>query len=204
MKLHILNCIALATALAFGASAYAADTMTKAEFKDAKAKIEADYKAALVPCGALSGNPKKICTVEAKGNKKSALKTLDAKNDPTARNQQQASDAKAEATYDLAHQKCKEQTGNAKDVCIKEAKAAEVASKADAKAQMKSTDANKDANKTINNAANKAGEKVSDARSDAAADKTDAQYKVEKEKCDALAGAAKDNCMTQAKARFGK
>ena len=69
MKLHVLNCIALATALAFGASAYAADTMTKAEFKDAKAKIEADYKAALVPCGALSGNPKKICTVEAKGNK---------------------------------------------------------------------------------------------------------------------------------------
>ncbi len=204
MKLHTLNYIALAIGLSFGASAFAADTMTKTEFKDAKAKIEADYKAALVPCDALTGNPKKICTVEAKGNKNVALKVLDAKNDPTAKQQQQASDAKAEATYDLAHQKCQEQTGNAKDVCIKEAKAAQVSAKADAKAQMKSADANKDANKTITKAANKAGEKVSDARSDAAADKSDAQYKVEKEKCDALAGAAKDNCMTQAKTRFNK
>ncbi len=204
MKLNTLNCIALAMGLTFGASAFAADTMTKAEVKDAKAKIEADYKAALVPCDSLSGNPKKICTVEAKGNKKAALAALDAKNDPTPKNQQQASDAKAAAAYDLAHQKCQEQTGNAKDVCIKEAKAAEVAAKADAKALMKSTDANQDANKTITKAANKAGEKVSEARSDAATDKTDAQYKVEKEKCDALAGAAKDNCMAQAKTRFGK
>ena len=203
MKLHTLNHIALALGLSFGVTAFA-DTMTKAEYKDAKAKIEATYKAELVPCDSLAGNPKKVCTVEAKGNKKAALKTLDAKNDPTPRNQQQAADAKAEAAYDLAHQKCQEQTGNAKDVCIKEAKAAQVSAKADAKAQMKTADATKDANQTINKAANKAGEKVSDARSDAAADKNDAQYKVEKEKCDALAGAAKDNCMTQVKTRFGK
>ncbi len=204
MKLHTLNCIALATGLTFGAGAFAADTMTKVELKDAKAKIEADYKAALVPCDSLAGNPKKICTVEAKGNKKVALANLDASNDPTPKHQQQASDAKAEAAYDLAHQKCQEQTGNAKDVCIKEAKAAEVAAKADAKALMKTTDANKDASKTITKAANKANEKIVDARSDAASDKTDAQYKVEKEKCDALAGAAKDNCMAQVKVRFGK
>jgi hypothetical protein len=204
MKLHNLNCIALAIGLTFGANAFAADTMSKADFKAAKDKIEAEYKSATAPCDALTGNPKKVCTVEAKGNKKAALKTLDAKNDPTPRNQQQAADAKAEAAYDLAHQKCQEQTGNAKDVCIKEAKAAQVSAKADAKAQMKTADATKDANQTINKAANKAGEKVSDARSDAAADKNDAQYKVEKEKCDALAGAAKDNCMTQVKTRFGK
>ena len=203
MKLHTLNHIALALGLSFGVTAFA-DTMTKAELKDARTKIEADYKAALVPCDSLAGNPKKICTVEAKGNKKTSLAKLDASNDPTAKHQQQASDAKAEAAYDLAHQKCQEQTGNAKDVCIKEAKAAEVAAKADAKALMKTVDANKDANKTITKAANKADEKVSDARKDAASDKTDAQYKVEKEKCDALSGAAKDNCMTQAKMRFGK
>jgi len=204
MKLHTLNSIALAIGLTFGASAFAADTMTKAEFKDAKAKIEADYKAALVPCDTLAGNPKKICTVEAKGNKKIALANLDASNEPTAKHQQKAGDAKAEATYDLAHQKCQEQTGNAKDVCIKEAKAAQVAAKADAKAQMKTSEANKDASTTMTKAANKANDKIVDARSDAAADKTDAQYKVEKEKCDAMAGAAKDTCQTQVKTRFGK
>ena len=203
MKLHTLNHIVVALGLSLGATAFA-DTMTKAEFKDAKTKIEADYKAALVPCDSLAGNPKKVCTVEAKGNKKTALANLEASNEPSNKHQQKASDAHAEAAYDLAHQKCQEQTGNAKDVCIKEAKAIEVAAKADAKAKMKTADANKDANKTITKAENKANEKVGEARSDAAADKIDAQYKVEKEKCDALSGAAKDNCMTQAKARFGK
>ena len=203
MKLNTLNHIALALGLTFGASAFA-ETMTKAEYKDAKAKIEANYKAAMVPCASLAGNPKKVCAVEAKGNKKMALADLEASHEPSIKHQQNASDAKAEAIYDLAHQKCQEQTGNPKDVCIKEAKAAQVAAKADAKATMKTAEANKDANKTITKAANKANEKIGDARTDAAADKTDAQYKVEKEKCDALAGAAKDNCMTQVKTRFGK
>ena len=111
MKYHTLNCITLAMGLTFGASAFAADTMTKAELKDAKTKIEADYKAALVPCDSLAGNPKKICTVEAKGNKKTALANLDASNEPSIKHQQKASDAKAEAAYDLAHQKCQEQSG---------------------------------------------------------------------------------------------
>ena len=35
-------------------------------------------------------------------------------------------------------------------------------------------------------------------------DKTDAQYAVAKEKCDTFAGAAKDNCLMQARAQFGK
>jgi hypothetical protein len=203
MKFHTLNHIALAMGLSIGATTFA-DTMTKVEYKDAKAKIEANYKAALVPCDSLAGNPKKVCTVEAKGNKNAALASLDASNEPSAKHQQKASDAKAEAAYDLAHQKCQEQTGNAKDVCIKEAKAAKVVSEADAKAQMKTSEAVKDANKTITKAENKANAKVIDARSDAATDKSDAQYKVEKEKCDALAGAAKDNCLAQVKARFGK
>ena len=33
---------------------------------------------------------------------------------------------------------------------------------------------------------------------------TDAQYAVAKEKCDSFSGAAKDNCLSQAKAQFGK
>jgi len=35
-------------------------------------------------------------------------------------------------------------------------------------------------------------------------DKKDADYKVAKEKCDALSGQAKDNCVAQAKLKFGK
>ena len=125
MKLNTLNYAAIALCLSFGVAAHA-ENMSKAEFKSAKEKVESEYKAALVPCDALSGNPKKICVTEAKGNKKVALANLDASNEPSAKAQNKASDAKAEAAYDLAHQKCQDMAGNAKDVCIKEAKAADV------------------------------------------------------------------------------
>ena len=43
-----------------------------------------------------------------------------------------------------------------------------------------------------------------DVRKDAATEKRDADYKVAKEKCDAIAGDAKASCMTDAKTRYGK
>ncbi len=65
---------------------------------------------------------------------------------------------------------------------MKEAKAVETAALADAKL----------------------GKKVHDARKEATDDKRDAGYKVAAEKCDALAGDAKSNCIATAKANFGK
>ena len=47
-------------------------------------------------------------------------------------------------------------------------------------------------------------EKVAAARKDAVEDKRDADYKVAIEKCDSLSGAAKDTCVKDAKARYGK
>ena len=41
-------------------------------------------------------------------------------------------------------------------------------------------------------------------RKDAAEDKMDAEYKVAVEKCDAQTGAAKDSCVTAAKAKYKK
>ena len=100
--------------------------------------------------------------------------------------------------------RCDDNAGNVKDVCVKKAKAAAVAAKADAKTQMKVADANKEAAKTSAQATDKAIEKSADARKDAAAAKRDADYVVAKEKCDAFAGDAKGSCLSEAKARFGK
>jgi len=50
----------------------------------------------------------------------------------------------------------------------------------------------------------KANTKTADAIKDASAEKATAEYKVAKEKCDNLAGNAKDVCEKEAKARFGK
>jgi hypothetical protein len=90
--------------------------------------------------------------------------------------------AKAESVYAVAKERCDDKAGNAKDVCVEEAKAVEVKALADAKM----------------------GKQIGEARSDAAADKRDADYKVAVEKCDVMAGDAKSACVASAKAQFGK
>ena len=62
-----------------------------------------------------------------------------------------------------------------------------------AQSMSKIDQARTDANKTVN-----------DARKDATDDKTDAQYTVAKEKCNAFADAAKDLCLEDTKAKFGR
>ena len=100
--------------------------------------------------------------------------------------------AKGNAMYDVAKEKCDDMTGNAKDVCVKDAKAALTKIKEDAKVVKVSTDTTKD----------KSG-KVADAKKDAAEEKSEANYKAARERCDSLAGGAKDTCQNDAKVKFG-
>lgn len=174
--------LAMATGvlLSFHSAAFAATT--KADYDAVKTRAESDYKAASDACKSMAGNPKDICMAEAKAarTRSTAMAEADYKNTPKAR--ASARDDVADADYDVAKQRCDAKTGNEKDVCVKEAKAAQVSAKADAKAM----------------------EKSSVARNDAAADKRDANYKVAIEKCDAMAGAAKDRCQADAKSTYGK
>jgi hypothetical protein len=176
---------AFSAALACCASlgiAHAASTMTKDEYSAQKTRVEADYKAARNACDTSSGNAKDICVEEAKGHEKVALAELDYKRDATDRNREKVAEARADATYNVAKEKCDDLSGNPKDVCVKEAKAVRAKALADAKAN----------------------KEVSNARADAANDKREADYKVAVEKCDALAGDAKASCVAEAKARYGK
>src|SRR5260221_671500 len=79
----------------------------------------------------------------------------------------------------LANEKCKSLSGNAKDVCHKEAKGNEKVAKAELEAKRKGTP---------------------HAMYDVAKEKADATYEVAKEKCDDLKGADKSACKKQAKA----
>jgi hypothetical protein len=47
-------------------------------------------------------------------------------------------------------------------------------------------------------------EKIGEVKKEGAEEKRDADYKVAAQKCDALAGNAKDSCIAAAKAQFGK
>jgi len=187
MKTRLL----MLTAVMSCAFAGHAMAMTKEEHKAQEDRISADYKASRDKCGTLKDNAKDICISEAKGTEKVAKAELEAQYKPSARNTEKVAIAKADAAYDTAKERCDDQKGNAKDVCIKDAKAAHVKAKEDAKVAKANADPNKDkADKT-------------EAKKDANAEKREAEYKAAKERCDALSGNAKDSCQNDAKAKYG-
>jgi hypothetical protein len=148
----------------------------------AKESAATEYKITREKCDSLTDNPKNVCVKEAEAARTRATAEAEAQYKSTLRARIKARTAIANSEYEVAKAKCGSQTGNAKDVCIKEAKAANVAAKADAKAD----------------------KKVVTARVDAQKEKLNADYKVAIEKCDALAGAPKDSCVASAKSQYSK
>jgi hypothetical protein len=162
-------------------TAYAAN-ISKADYTAGKARISTTYKADRSACDSQSANAKDVCVQEAKAKEKVALAELEYSHTGKPADRNKIFVARAESAYAVAKERCDDLAGNAKDVCVKEAKAVELKALADAKM----------------------GKEIGDARQDAAAEKLDADYKVAIEKCDALAGDAKNNCVAAAKTRFGK
>jgi len=167
--------------------------MSKATYTQATKDADAQYKLDKEACASLSGNAKDICVAQAKGKDHVAKADAEAAYKHTPKARENARIAHAQANYDVAVEKCDDMTGNNKDVCVKEAKAELVKGKANAKVDRVAADTSKDA-----------ATKQTEARKDATADKRDAEYAVAIEKCDALSGAAKDTCVTNAKVRYGK
>ena len=111
--------------------------MTSSEYSAAKDNANAAYKSARAQCDSLSGNLKDVCIAQAKANLKKAKAEAEAQYKNTDKARRDAKVEAAEADYDVAKAKCDAKTGNDKDVCIKEAKAAETKAKVDAKATEK-------------------------------------------------------------------
>jgi hypothetical protein len=156
--------------------------MSKADYEATKTRIKANYKADMTACGSMSGNAKDICVEQGKAKEKVALADLMFSYSGKDADRTKAMVAKAESSYAVAKERCDDLAGNPKDVCLREAKAAEIMALADAKL----------------------GKEIGEARKDAASDKREADYKVVIEKCDAMAGDARASCVTNAKTTYGK
>src|SRR5450631_2219433 len=167
--------------------------ISKDAYDTAIKNAEAQYKTDKDACSSRTANAKDICLAEANGKEKIAKADAEAAYKSTPKAREDMRDTRAEATYNVAKQKCDALAGNPKDVCVKEADAALVKAKADAKVDRVAADTRQDA-----------ATKQADARKEANEDKRDAEYKVAIEKCDALAGPAKDSCVSAAKAQYGK
>lgn len=175
-KMSVLVALLLAVPLAQAA------VMSKSQYQDGKARIKAEYKVDKAACDGQAGNAKDICIEQAKAKEKVALAELEYGYSGKASDRTKVQVAKAESAHAVAKERCDDMSGNPKDVCIKEAKAAEVKALTDARL----------------------GKEIGEARHEASDDKREADYKVAIEKCDALAGDAKSRCVTAAKMNRGE
>jgi hypothetical protein len=167
--------------------------ITKDAYDTAIKNAEAQYKIDKDGCASRSGNAKDICLAEVSGKEKVAKANAEAAYKATPKAREDARVARAEATHNVAKEKCDDLSGNAKDVCVKEADATLVKAKADAKVDRVAADTQQDSTM-----------KQADARQKAVEEKRDADYKVAIEKCDAQTGPAKSTCVSNAKMQYGK
>jgi len=165
-----------------GASLALAADGAKASYKAAEDVADATYKADTAKCEDLSGNGKEVCIKQAKATREHTRQDAKAEYKNTPKALSDARKSEADADYAVAKEKCDALAGNAKDVCVKQAKADETNAVANANVQ-------KD---------------VSKVKADAREERADARYKVALAKCDGLAGTAKEDCVTVAKAELNK
>lgn len=189
---RLMTALMITAGLGIAASA-SAQTTSKDTYAMAKKHAESQYVVDKGACASLSGNARDICFAEARGNERMARADAEAARTNTPKARQNARVAHAQAAYDVSIEKCDDLAGNVKDVCVKEAKAALVKGKANAKVDRVAADTSQEASA-----------KQAEARKEAIVDKRDADYTVALEKCDALAGTAKDACVSNAKMHYGK
>ena len=171
-----LLCALVLAALAGTASA----NLSKPVYDSAKDEIKTMFKTERSACDKMSGNAKDVCVERAKGQEKVALAHLEYQHTGKAKDRHDYMEARYEARYEIAKEACDAKSGNDKDVCQTDAKAARDKAKADLKA-------------------NKA---IAEARDDQMEAKLKADYKAASERCDSLSGHAKDSCQASAKARY--
>lgn len=173
----------LAAALLWAAGhARAATPAARQAYQQARDAVDASYKDARDRCDALAGNPKDVCVAQAKAVRVHGREEARARYEDTLQAYTRARMRIAAAEYDRDKARCAGFAGNDKDVCLAQAKAALVAAQADARADRKTIQA----------------------RNEARDDKLDAAWKVARERCAAFAGAAKDQCLANAKVELGK
>jgi hypothetical protein len=173
--------LACAALIGFASAAHA-ENFSKATYNSAKDELKALYKSEREACNQRSGNAKDICVEEAKGQEKVAMAQLEYNYTGKPADEMKVREARYEARYEIAKEKCDDMAGDQKDICNREAKTARDKAKADIKQ----------------------AKRVNDAAEDAEEARMAADYKLASAKCDTLAGDAKSTCVASAKARYNQ
>jgi len=162
--------------------AYAASSEAEDAYRTTKNSASESYKVAREKCNQMSGNPKDLCIEEAKAAEVRSKADAEAKYKNTPKAYTDARIAIADADFSVAKERCNAKAGDAKKLCLEEARAAHTKTVVDAKA----------------------GKEIREVQKDANEDKLDADYKVDVERCERMGGSTKDACVASAKAKYGK
>ncbi|MEJ8835920.1 hypothetical protein [Ramlibacter sp. AN1133] len=187
----------LAAALAWGVAAHAAPpladpVMSKEEVKANKVRIEEQYDQSQARCRRLQGPARELCNEHARGERDVQVAELQMRMQPTPDNDEKVRLAKAEASYSQSLVKCKEFDGQARRICRQDAKSTFEMAKSEAKLQ-------KDVVAQTLRSENTVRERT------AAADRAaEVQYNQVRERCETLPAEGRQNCLEDAKRRFGK
>lgn len=181
MKRHIAL-LPIALTLGFLQHVQAANPapITEEVYKLAKDDLEQHYAREKLTCDSVTGNAKDICQAEVTGAEKVAQARLKAQHTGKQADKDAATEAGINARHKIAKERCDDLQGNQKDVCEKQTKAEHDKAMVSLKAR----------------------QEIKEIRDEAAQKKRDAELKVAQERCDGLAGSAKDACHASAKARF--
>ena len=180
----------LLAACAFTAAASASPQ--KDEHRRDHKRAQAAYRLEWDSCRKLQDRARDVCKVQARGRFQVAKAEIDEKFKRSPANQDRVKDAKADASYRLALEKCGDLSGNAKDVCKADAKATSVAARGEVRLTRASVDRGIHSRQAVRE------------RRDLREDTADAEYAAAKERCETLAGSAKGGCVGEAKRKFGK
>ena len=110
-----------AAAQTYSANA-AATPLSEDSYKTAKKDADTQYGADKSGCASLSANAKDICLAQAKGKHEVAKADAEVAYKNTTKHREEARVARAEAAYKVSMEKCDDLAGDAKAVCVKNAK----------------------------------------------------------------------------------
>lgn len=132
--------IVLAAGLAGIASA-APPNMSVANYLERKKQISAEHRTAQAACGADLSSGREICLAEAASKDVVAKADLEVAYRSTPRTRYEASEARADARFWVARERCADAARLNRDACVRDAKTVRLAAQAEGTVLMKAAEA---------------------------------------------------------------
>lgn len=192
IRLACLAALAACTAAAHAAPLQIDPLLTQDEVKARKVRIEEQYDQSQAGCRRIEGRARELCNEQARGERDIQQAQLDMDVEPTADHDEKVRLAKAGAALSIAMVRCKDFGGQARTVCRDDAKANYAQAKQDAKLQKEVVAQQLRSENTVRQRSVQA-EKIAEAEFNAA-----------RQRCAMLPDEGRDNCLADAKKRFGR